>query len=88
MEGAAGLRAWRWLFIVEGAVTIAVAAVAVFILPDYPSSTRWLKSSQLSSRLRKHSGPIVLGCADSEPLAICVTWWEGAADHGQGLDMG
>ncbi|KAJ4999120.1 hypothetical protein K4K48_004533 [Colletotrichum sp. SAR 10_66] len=39
MEGAAGIRAWRWLFIVEGAVTVALAGVALFILPDYPKTT-------------------------------------------------
>ncbi|KAF9870999.1 pantothenate transporter liz1 [Colletotrichum karsti] len=46
MEGAAGIRAWRWLFIVEGSITIALAAVAVFILPDYPSTTKWLSEEQ------------------------------------------
>ncbi|KAH7376609.1 major facilitator superfamily transporter [Plectosphaerella cucumerina] len=46
MEGAGGLRAWRWLFIIEGAATIACAGMAIFILPDYPSSTRWLTDEQ------------------------------------------
>lgn len=46
MEDAGGIRAWRWLFIVEGAATIALAVVAVFILPDYPMTTRWLTDEQ------------------------------------------
>ncbi|KAF4912763.1 MFS transporter prlL [Colletotrichum viniferum] len=46
MEGAAGLRAWRWLFIVEGAVTVALAGVALFILPDYPRTTSWLTEEE------------------------------------------
>ncbi|KAJ0366124.1 hypothetical protein COL154_004038 [Colletotrichum chrysophilum] len=46
MEGAAGLRAWRWLFIVEGAVTVALAGVALFILPDYPKTTSWLTEEE------------------------------------------
>ncbi|KAJ0322572.1 hypothetical protein COL922a_013744 [Colletotrichum nupharicola] len=46
MEGAAGLRAWRWLFIVEGAVTVALAGVAFFILPDYPKTTSWLTEEE------------------------------------------
>ncbi|KAK9794143.1 putative Major facilitator superfamily (MFS) profile domain-containing protein [Seiridium cardinale] len=46
MEGTAGLRAWRWLFIIEGAITIACAIVAVFILPDYPQSTKWLSERE------------------------------------------
>lgn len=39
MEGVCGIRAWRWLFILEGSVTIAIALVAAFILPNYPKST-------------------------------------------------
>ncbi|KAJ0342778.1 hypothetical protein KNSL1_010523 [Colletotrichum chrysophilum] len=46
LEGAAGLRAWRWLFIVEGAVTVALAGVALFILPDYPKTTSWLTEEE------------------------------------------
>lgn len=42
MEGAAGIRAWRWLFVLEGAITVAAALVAVFVLPEYPASTAWL----------------------------------------------
>ena len=38
LEGARGIRGWRWLFIVEGSVTCCVALAAVFILPDYPAS--------------------------------------------------
>ncbi|KAH7014086.1 major facilitator superfamily transporter [Microdochium trichocladiopsis] len=42
MEGVGGIRAWRWLFILEGAITVAIGGLAVFILPDYPRSTGWL----------------------------------------------
>jgi len=49
MEGNLGRAAWRWLFIIEGAITIAVAILSIFILPDFPSNTRWL--SPLERRL-------------------------------------
>lgn len=32
----------RWLFIIEGAVTIFFAFIAIFILPDFPRTTKWL----------------------------------------------
>ncbi|KAI8176257.1 MFS transporter prlL [Colletotrichum sp. SAR 10_75] len=35
-----------WLFIVEGAVTVALAGVALFILPDYPKTTSWLTEEE------------------------------------------
>ncbi|KAK6366323.1 hypothetical protein LTS17_010829 [Exophiala oligosperma] len=46
MQGDAGLAAWRWLFIIEGVLTIAIAGIAVFVLPDYPSTTRWLSTEE------------------------------------------
>ncbi|KAJ5642855.1 uncharacterized protein N7484_005362 [Penicillium longicatenatum] len=46
MDGTAGIRAWRWLFILEGVITITCAAVAAFILPDYPSTTSWLSARE------------------------------------------
>lgn len=37
----------RWLFIVEGAVTIAVAIGALFVVPDLPDySSNWLKPEE------------------------------------------
>ncbi|CAE6468789.1 unnamed protein product [Rhizoctonia solani] len=42
MQGKLGHAAWRWLFFIEGALTMAVAVLAVFILPDFPNTTRWL----------------------------------------------
>ncbi|KAK5049301.1 hypothetical protein LTR84_004230 [Exophiala bonariae] len=42
MHGMAGLSGWRWMFILQGAVTAVVAALSVFTLPDDPLTTRWL----------------------------------------------
>ncbi|CAH0028714.1 unnamed protein product, partial [Clonostachys rhizophaga] len=42
MEDKAGIRAWRWLFIIEGVLTVALGIGAVFILPDYPHTTAWI----------------------------------------------
>lgn len=40
MQGVLGHAAWRWLFWIEGAVTMAVAVSAAFILPDLPHNSR------------------------------------------------
>ncbi|EGN94397.1 hypothetical protein SERLA73DRAFT_77799 [Serpula lacrymans var. lacrymans S7.3] len=42
MQGKLGHAAWRWLFYIEGSITIFVAICAMFILPDFPENTRWL----------------------------------------------
>ncbi|KAJ4356415.1 uncharacterized protein N0V89_004448 [Didymosphaeria variabile] len=36
----------RWLFIIEGVITIGVAITAAFILPDYPATTTWLSDEE------------------------------------------
>jgi len=46
MQGKLGHAAWRWLFFIEGALTIFVALCAIFILPDFPSNTKWLSPQE------------------------------------------
>src|ERR1700761_6606728 len=46
MDGARGLRAWKWLFIIEGAATVVVAFAAYFVLPNFPRTTTWLTEEE------------------------------------------
>lgn len=41
-----GLTGWQWLFVLQGAVTGVVAFAAIFILPDDPLKTKWLKPEE------------------------------------------
>ncbi|WVQ78516.1 hypothetical protein IAT38_000602 [Cryptococcus sp. DSM 104549] len=46
MEGVAGTRGWKWLFIIEGLCTVVIALVAFFVLPDWPQTTKWLSDDE------------------------------------------
>ncbi|KAG9312027.1 major facilitator superfamily domain-containing protein [Chiua virens] len=46
MNGTMGIAAWRWLFYIEGAVTIFIGFLAMWLLPDYPHNTRWLTPAE------------------------------------------
>ncbi|KAK0392926.1 hypothetical protein NLU13_2420 [Sarocladium strictum] len=46
LDGNLGIAGWRWLFIIEGVITIGVAIIAGFVLPDYPHTTRWLSEEE------------------------------------------
>ncbi|GJE91439.1 MFS general substrate transporter [Phanerochaete sordida] len=46
LEGKLGVRAWRWLFYIEGAMTVFIGMLAVWTLPDYPHNTRWLSKAE------------------------------------------
>ncbi|KAI1818860.1 major facilitator superfamily domain-containing protein [Poronia punctata] len=41
-----GIRAWRWIFIVEGAITAFVSIIAVFLIADYPEQCRFLTAEE------------------------------------------
>lgn len=36
MDGLQGMQGWRWLFIIDGIITIPIALLALFIFPDTP----------------------------------------------------
>ena len=53
---AGGLRAWQWLFLIEGIPSILAGAVTIFFLDDNPSKAKWLTSGErglLLDRLRE-----------------------------------
>ncbi|KAJ9124552.1 hypothetical protein QFC24_003344 [Naganishia onofrii] len=53
MEGVLGHAAWRWLFFIEGALTMFVAILAAVILPDTPTNSRGFTAEELQvARLR------------------------------------
>lgn len=56
MEGTLGLSAWRWLFFIDGLLTVALAIPAIFILPDFPghpSVHKWLSQDEFSLALQR-----------------------------------
>lgn len=46
MDGVAGISDWRWLFIIEGAMTIPFAILTVFVMPDYPATSKFLSDEE------------------------------------------
>ena len=48
MDGAHGIPGWRWLFIIEGVITIAVAIAAFWVLPNFPRTTKWLTEEEVA----------------------------------------
>ncbi|KAJ5898756.1 hypothetical protein N7495_003500 [Penicillium taxi] len=46
LDGAHGLAGWRWLFIIEGSITVGVSILAAIFLPNYPATTSWLDEQE------------------------------------------
>lgn len=62
MEGRLGHAAWRWLFYIEGALTIFAAVCAIFILPDFPATShRWLSPLEVKLAERRMQEDVGVG---------------------------
>lgn len=46
MDGVGGLEGWRWIFILEGMVTVLVALWAFFALHDFPETATFLTEEE------------------------------------------
>ncbi|KAG2352673.1 MFS general substrate transporter [Suillus spraguei] len=91
LDGTLGFAGWRWLFVVEGILTIVVAVSAIWILPDFPSSPSvWLlPDEQILAKRRmeeeiavrdEHEGaPVESRSSLVEALTDWRVWWLGAA---------
>ncbi|GAW25158.1 putative major facilitator superfamily transporter [Rosellinia necatrix] len=46
LDGLGGLEGWRWIFILEGLVTVVVAVAAFFLLHDFPETATFLTEEE------------------------------------------
>lgn len=59
MDGVRGYMGWRWIFILEGLLTVLVSFAFWFWLPDFPEDVKWLKEDEkayVTERLRRSQG--------------------------------
>ncbi|KAL1643408.1 hypothetical protein SLS61_009242 [Didymella pomorum] len=46
LDGKHGIRAWQWLFIIEGSATVGIGAVCAFLMPEFPHNSKILSPIQ------------------------------------------
>ncbi|BCS22289.1 uncharacterized protein APUU_30514S [Aspergillus puulaauensis] len=46
MDGARGIDGWRWIFLIEGAVTVTAGLVMPFLIIDTPERAKWLSDDE------------------------------------------
>ena len=69
INGAHGLEAWRWLFIIEGIPACALAPLILMFYPDYPETVSWLSPIERQLAVERIKGVASLGHAK-------ITWAE------------
>ncbi|OQD85747.1 hypothetical protein PENANT_c009G09215 [Penicillium antarcticum] len=55
MDGVAGYSGWRWIFIIEGLVTVVAAIVAKFLIVDWPEKASFLNDQERALLLQRLS---------------------------------
>ncbi|KAM0696566.1 hypothetical protein Q7P36_003814 [Cladosporium allicinum] len=56
MDGVRGLEGWRWIFLIEGAATVAAGIFMPLLIPDTPEAASWLQADEkrfIDLRLRQ-----------------------------------
>jgi MFS family permease len=58
MRNVGGYKGWRWIFILEGLLTIVIAVAAYWFISNYPESVSWLSDKErnfIQARLKADS---------------------------------
>ncbi|KAK3313809.1 major facilitator superfamily domain-containing protein [Apodospora peruviana] len=59
MDHMRGYRGWRWIFILEGAITVVLGVVFWFTFPSFPEQATWLQEDErayIKARLEADQG--------------------------------
>jgi hypothetical protein len=72
MRGTAGYASWRWIFLMEGVITIFLSILAFIFVVDLPEKAKFLTAEEKAFVLKRlqsddsESGPDV----DTSPLTL------------------
>lgn len=72
LNGVHGLQGWRWLFIIDAIITLPIAILGFFFLPDLPLQGKapwWLKPKVSRNSSRIFAVPLRLTCDQEFELA-------------------
>lgn len=68
MNGTANMAGWRWIFIIEGIITVVIGVVAYFFLQDFPDKATFLNEHErniIITRIQRDRGD-----ATPDPLTL------------------
>lgn len=53
LDGKQGIAGWRWIFIVEGAITCACGIILFFLISDFPEDAKFLSENERKYQVAK-----------------------------------
>ncbi|KIW02927.1 uncharacterized protein PV09_05973 [Verruconis gallopava] len=79
MDGTGGYGAWRWIFIIEGLVTVVAGVAAKFLVVDWPEKASFLTDEErrlLVARLASDAGEAVMNRLDKRAARRIFSDWK------------
>ena len=79
MDGVAGYAGWRWIFIIEGLLTVVIGAACKFWIVDWPEKATFLNDKEralLVRMLRRDVGAARMDRLDSKSLRRGLFDWK------------
>ncbi|KAL8790075.1 MAG: hypothetical protein Q9213_000777 [Squamulea squamosa] len=79
MDGVGGYAGWRWIFIIEGILTVAVAVVSKWLIVDWPENAKFLDDNEralLLHRLENDDGYAKMDHLDRMTLRRILGDWK------------
>lgn len=79
MDGVAGYAGWRWIFIIEGLLTVVLGAVSKFWIVDWPEKAKFLNDEErdiLVRMLRNDGGEARMDRLDMKSLKRSLLDWK------------
>lgn len=79
MSGVGGYNGWRWIFIIEGLITIVAAACGKFFIVDWPETAKFLNSEErdlLLRRLQEDGADAKMDRLDTKSKLLIFSDWK------------
>ncbi|GME48186.1 MFS transporter [Neofusicoccum parvum] len=94
MKGVGGLNGWRWIFIIEGLLTVVVSVFAYWFITNYPATAPFLTTKErtyVEARLTTDSDATAAETFNWAAVARCLKdpkcWLYGLAFHTLSLPL-
>ncbi|KAJ4002442.1 MFS general substrate transporter [Lentinula boryana] len=86
MNGVGGLAGWRWIFILEGLLTVVVALLSFWVIQDYPEAAKFLTEEERVFVIRRLKDDVRLSAAGEQFKKKYV--WQSLRDWKTWVAMG
>ncbi|KAF2091549.1 MFS general substrate transporter [Saccharata proteae CBS 121410] len=94
MTGVGGLAGWRWIFIIEGLLTVVVSVTCYYFIANYPTTAKFLTDNErsfLHARLKADSDATAAEAFSWSKVALAVKdpkcWLYGLIFHTLSLPL-